>query len=46
MADWNGSGYRENSSIDENLLSPKKVVCTLANLRVFIKVIISEILEY
>ena len=25
MADWNGSGYRENSRIDENFLSPKKL---------------------
>ena len=24
MADWNGSDYRENSSIDEKFLSPKK----------------------
>ena len=25
MADWNGSDYRENSSIDENFLSPRKI---------------------
>ena len=24
MADWNGSGYPENSSIDENFLYPKQ----------------------
>ena len=49
MADWNGSGYRENSSIDENFLSPKNIFGLLANIRAFIKVVIlknTEILEY
>ena len=49
MADWNGSGYRENSSIDEKFLSPKNIFGLLANIRAFIKVVIlknTEILEY
>ena len=49
MADWNGSGYRKNSSIDENFLSPKNIFGLLANIRAFIKVVNlknTEILKY
>ena len=49
MADWNGSGYRENNSIDENFLCPKNIFGLLANIRAFIKVVFlknTEISEY
>ena len=49
MTDWNGSGYRENSSIDEKFLPQKYIIWSTANIRAFIKVVIlniTEILEY
>ena len=49
MTDWNGSGYRENSSIDEKFLSPKNIIWSTAYIRAFIKVVIlkiTEILQY
>ena len=49
MADWNGSGYHKNSSIDEKFLSLKNIIGQLSNIPAFIKVVVlknTEILEY
>ena len=49
MAGWNGSGYRENSSIDEKFLFPKIYYWSTSHILAFIKVVVlknTEILEY